>query len=499
VDFRLLGAVEAWFDQQKVDLGPRKQRFLLAVLALHINQLVPVTRLVDLTWPQSPPATAHHAIHVRVSRLRATLTKGGITDTIEIVTHGSSYALRADPMFVDTHRFRALVQAARDHPDDAEKVTLFRESLALWQGPPLVDVTTPEIVDRLFAGLRETRIIALEDCLDAELRLGRHRMVIDELTELVALHPYRQRLVAQLMLALHRSGRAPEALSAYKAARERLVDEHGIDPEPSLRDLENAILRADPTLDLVPRKASATRVIPVPRQVPGPRTIETVKLTKRYGSRIALDELSFTTQAGEVVGLVGPTGSGKTTALLLLSTLLAPTSGEFSIAGVAGSRPAEIRRRVGMMSAASGYPGQQTGSEYLTYHARLYGLTKPAAGELVGRLLDEVGLTEHAARRISGYSKDLCRRLGLARALVNDPIVVLLDDPAFGLDPQAREQILSIVRDTASVRGATVVLCTHDITEVEQLCSQVLILDKGATMVCGPVGQVTESLTLTSM
>lgn len=493
MDFRLLGAVEAWSEQQQIDLGPRKQRFLFAVLALHINQLVPVAKLVDLTWPNSPPATAQHAIHVRVSQLRATLAKPELKNTIEIVTRGSAYALQADPMCVDTYRFRALVTAARSEHDDERKVTLFRQALAMWQGPPLADVGMPEIVDLLCAGIQETRIIALEECLDAELRLGNHRTVVDELTELVALYPYRQRLLAQLMLALYRAGRAPEALSAYKLARGRLIDELGLDPEPALRGLENAILRSDPMLDLTPQ------AIPRQRTRSGPPAVEAVKLTRRFGSRVAVNELSFAIQPGEIVGLLGPTGSGKTTVIRLLSTLLEPTSGVFSIAGVPASRPAEIRRRVGMLSADAGYPRQQTGSQYLTYHARLYGMTRTGAAEAVERLLAEVGLTEHASVKISAYSRDMRRRLGLARALVNDPIVVLLDEPTSGLDPASREEILRVVRHTSAVHGTTVVLSTHDLAEVEQVCAGVLILDKGETVVFGPVSDVTGSLTLTGM
>jgi ABC-2 type transport system ATP-binding protein len=228
---------------------------VLAVLALRVNRLVSVDSLVDLTWPESPPQTARHAIHVRVSHLRTTLAMAGARqEGVEIATRGPTYVLRADPMSVDAHRFRALVTAARAETHDPElKASLLRRALDLWQGPPLADVATPR-VEELCRGLKEARLTALEEWLSAELRLGRHEEVIDELAEVVEEHPHRQRLLAHLMLALYRAGRAPEALAAYRLARNRLVEEFGLEPGPELQRLERAILRGDPALDLPPER-----------------------------------------------------------------------------------------------------------------------------------------------------------------------------------------------------------------------------------------------------
>jgi ABC-2 type transport system ATP-binding protein len=221
----------------------------LAILALSVNQLVPVGRLVDLTWPESPPRTARHAIHVRVSRLRAVLARGRTERDVEITTHGPTYVLRADPMSVDTHRFRALIAEARAETDDMAKDLLLRHALGMWHGPPLADVATP-FTDQICRGLEETRLAALEEWLDAQLRLGRHSAVIEDLTELAEQYPHRQRLLAQLMLALYRAGRTPDALGTYRLARIRLVDQLGLDPGRQLQRLESAILRADPALEL---------------------------------------------------------------------------------------------------------------------------------------------------------------------------------------------------------------------------------------------------------
>jgi ABC-2 type transport system ATP-binding protein len=222
-----------------------------------------------------------------------------------------------------------------------------------------------------------------------------------------------------------------------------------------------------------------------------PVTLEAKRLTKRYGTRIAVDGLSFTARQGDVVGLLGPNGAGKTTTIRLLTTVLTPTAGEFSVAGVPGSRPAEIRRRVGVLPESAGYPGNQTGREYLRYHARLFGLSRPDADRVATRLLAEMGLDGRAESRIASYSRGMRQRLGIARALVNDPAVVFLDEPTLGLDPAGQRQVLGIVRDIAQRGGATVVLSTHTLPEVEEVCSSVLILDRGKVVVAGSVGDVT--------
>jgi ABC-2 type transport system ATP-binding protein len=251
VDFRLLGAVEVRVSAGRLPLGPRKQRFVLAVLALNVNQVVSVDRLVALTWPDGPPQTAQHAIHVRVSQLRAVLaTACAERDGVEIDTQGSTYVLRADGMRVDVHRFRTMVVKARSETDDMVKVCLLRGALGMWNGPPLADVTSTGFAAQLCRGLEETRLAATEDCLEAELRLGRHRAVLDELVELTAIYPYQQRLLGQLMLALYRAGRAADALGAYQVARHHMVNELGIEPEVRLQHLQRAILCADPALDL---------------------------------------------------------------------------------------------------------------------------------------------------------------------------------------------------------------------------------------------------------
>jgi DNA-binding SARP family transcriptional activator/tetratricopeptide (TPR) repeat protein len=258
VEMRLLGPVEAYAAGRPVSLGPRKQRLVLAVLALEVNQLVPLDRLVELMWPQSPPRTAVHAVQVCVSRLRAALTNAltedpsGRPGEAELVGYGGGYVLRADPMAIDAHRFRALAERARTAGSDRERMSMLDSALALWVGPALAGTAPAELCDRLCRGLEESRLAAVEDRLAVRLRLGQHREVLAELTELVTAHPTRERPVELLVLALYRSGRAGDALHAYREARGRLADDLGLDPGAELQRLEVAILRGDPGLDLAP-------------------------------------------------------------------------------------------------------------------------------------------------------------------------------------------------------------------------------------------------------
>jgi ABC-2 type transport system ATP-binding protein len=219
-------------------------------------------------------------------------------------------------------------------------------------------------------------------------------------------------------------------------------------------------------------------------------TVEAIRLTKQYGGRRAVEDVSFTASQGDIVGLLGPNGAGKTTTIRLLTTVLEPTSGQFSIAGYPHTAPSEIRRCVGVLPESSGYPSHQTGGEYLRFFARLYGLSRSQARSVGAELLAAVGLEERGRSPISTYSRGMRQRLGIARALVNDPAVVFLDEPTLGLDPAGQAQVLTIIRSIAKARDATVVLSTHLLPEVEEVCSKVVILNHGRVVASGSVGEV---------
>lgn len=218
--------------------------------------------------------------------------------------------------------------------------------------------------------------------------------------------------------------------------------------------------------------------------------IEAHGIGKRYGSFVALEEFTIAVQAGEIVGVLGPNGAGKTTAIRVLTTILAPSHGSFAVAGVPHSRPAEIRQRIGVLPESAGYPERQTGEQYLRYHARLYGHSRGSSRAVARALLEEVGLSDRSQSLIASYSRGMRQRLGIARALVNQPDVVFLDEPTLGLDPAGQRQVLGNVRRIARERGATVVLSTHLLAEVEENCSRVLILNRGRVVTEGTVSEV---------
>jgi ABC-2 type transport system ATP-binding protein len=225
-------------------------------------------------------------------------------------------------------------------------------------------------------------------------------------------------------------------------------------------------------------------------------SLEVNGLTKRFRDRAAVTDLTFAARRGDVVGLLGPNGAGKTTTIRLLTTVLSPTAGTFTVDGVPASEPSRIRRRVGVLAESSGFPRTHSGEEYLRYYARLFGHDRHAADAVARRLLGEVGLTERASSQIASYSRGMRQRLGIARALVNDPAVVFLDEPTLGLDPAGQRQVLAMVHDIADRRGATVVFSSHALSEVEEVCSSLLILERGQTIASGSVGDVIRAVSL---
>jgi DNA-binding SARP family transcriptional activator/streptogramin lyase len=242
--FCVLGRLEAYDDGVELDLGPRKQRAVLAVLLLNANHVVSTERLIDDLWGDSPPSTARAALQVHVAGLRKALSNGGAS----LRTRAPGYVLELDAGALDLDRFTQLRAEARESSDAERRAALLHEALMLWRDAPLPELRTEPFSTAAVAQLEQLRLAALEERIDADLALGRDAALVTELEALVAEHPYRERLRAQLMLALYRSGRQADALDVYRAGRRVLQDELGLEPGNELRDLEAAILRQDEAL-----------------------------------------------------------------------------------------------------------------------------------------------------------------------------------------------------------------------------------------------------------
>jgi ABC-2 type transport system ATP-binding protein len=208
-------------------------------------------------------------------------------------------------------------------------------------------------------------------------------------------------------------------------------------------------------------------------------------LRVRYGTRWALDGLSFAVGAGEVVGLLGPNGAGKTTALSVLATLRTPTEGAAAIAGHDVDRaPAAARGCLGLVPQGIALYPPLTARENLRFFARLLGLSRRQAADGIAQAFAIAGLTDRADDVVATFSAGMQRRLNLACALLHTPRVLLLDEPTVGVDPQSRERIFAAVRAQAAA-GAAVLYSTHYMEEAERLCGRVILIDHGRTIATG--------------
>jgi DNA-binding SARP family transcriptional activator len=253
LEFRILGPLEVLSDDRPVRLGGPKQRAALAILLLSANRVVPAERIADDLYAGAPPVTAATQVQRQVSELRKVLG----AETIE--TRSPGYVLHVEPEHLDLDRFERWTHDAAqalERSDANEAVDLLGRALALWRGAPLADLTYESFAQTAIARLDELRLAALELGVEAELQLGRHANVLAGLEALVWDHPLRERLRGQLMLALYRAGRQAEALEVYRRTRDTLVEEFGIEPSSSLRELERQILTQDAALDLPRADAS---------------------------------------------------------------------------------------------------------------------------------------------------------------------------------------------------------------------------------------------------
>jgi DNA-binding SARP family transcriptional activator len=273
LELGFLGPFEVRIDGgAPVAVGGARQKALLAILALHANEVVSADRLIDELWGDNAPATAAHTIQVFVSRLRAALAGAAG----RLTTRAPGYMLELGADGLDVFRCERLYERARSAlaaGDGLGAVEGLREAEQLWRGPPLADFAYEPFAQAAVARLEELRMACREELVDAQLAVGEHAAVVPRLEALVREQPFRERPRAQLMLALYRCGRQADALDAFQQARRTFLDELGLEPSPALRALEQAILNQDPSLDMrsaVPTvgaerdKDSSTPRLPLP-------------------------------------------------------------------------------------------------------------------------------------------------------------------------------------------------------------------------------------------
>ncbi|MFC7534457.1 BTAD domain-containing putative transcriptional regulator [Actinoplanes sp. GCM10030250] len=275
MEFRILGRLEIVDDGEFLEIGAGKPAALLAVLLLHPGETVPATRLIDELWGEAPPVSAAKLVQGYVHTLRQTLGGGVIS------THGRGYAVNAATLegaTLDAADFDRIADDAEKClvSDPARAAGLLRQALRLWRGEPLEGLDLPGRARHEVYRLGERRLAVQETLFDAGLALGRHAALVPELQRLAAAHPFRERLCAQLMIALYRCGRQAEALAAYRDARRLLDEELGLEPGAGLRDLESRILAQATDLDLPSASAPEPVVVPPAPPAIGHRLVTVV-------------------------------------------------------------------------------------------------------------------------------------------------------------------------------------------------------------------------------
>ncbi len=231
---------------------------------------------------------------------------------------------------------------------------------------------------------------------------------------------------------------------------------------------------------------------------PAPATpelaVEVRGLTKRYGDLLAVHDLDLAVRPGAIFGLIGPNGAGKSTTFLVLASLLAPTSGSISVAGFdTRDHPREVRARVGYMPDVMGVYENLRVDEYLQFFAAAYRIPRSSWPSLVGGLLELVDLEVKRAANVDSLSRGMKQRLSLARALVHDPQVLVLDEPASGLDPRARVELRDLLRALRDM-GKTVIISSHILAELEEVCTEVAIMEAGRLLAVGTPRSIADTL-----
>jgi len=219
--------------------------------------------------------------------------------------------------------------------------------------------------------------------------------------------------------------------------------------------------------------------------------VETHNLTKRYHDKLAVNTLNLVVQEGEIFGFLGPNGAGKTTTILMLLGLTEPTSGRASVCGFDPTHePLEVKRRVGYLPENPGFYEDLSARENLLYMARLNRIPEDEASRRTSEVLEQVGLSEDGRRLVREYSRGMKQRLGIAEVLVKNPSAVILDEPTLGIDPDGAIQVLELIKGLNREHRLTVMLSSHQLQQVQQICNRVGIIVKGRLVVQGEMDEL---------
>jgi ABC-2 type transport system ATP-binding protein len=223
--------------------------------------------------------------------------------------------------------------------------------------------------------------------------------------------------------------------------------------------------------------------------------VATENLTKRYREKLAVNNLSLTVEEGEVFGFLGPNGAGKTTTILMLLGLTEPTSGSVSVCGFDPTlQSLEVKKRVGYLPENPGFYDDISARENLLYMARLNRIPEEEARRRTAQVLDQVQLADDSRRLVKEYSRGMKQRLGIAEVLVKKPTAIILDEPTLGIDPDGAIRILELIKNLNRDHGLTVLLSSHQLQQVQQICNRVGIIVKGKLIVQGEMDQLGKAI-----
>jgi predicted ATPase/DNA-binding SARP family transcriptional activator len=386
IELRVLGPLEALRDGRPVALGGPKERTILALLAQSRGRLVRTETFVDALWGERPPSTAVKTLQKHISLLRAALGEPRL-----VVTRPGGYALTLDPDRLDAARFEHLLDAALAADRAARAVDFLEDALALWHGDPLTELGDLPSAVAERARLAERRMEATEELMEARLALGGHHALTGRLEELVELHPLRERLWGQLMLALYRSGRQADALAAYQRLRATLAENLGIEPSVPLRELEHRILRQD-------RGLHASPVRPEPSS--SASTNLPAALSSFVGREAELRRLAPLVADSRLLTLVGVAGAGKTRLAIEVAGRAIDRfpDGTWFVDLAPLRSPDEVATAVADQFGVKGHPGRPVESVLLEY----------LASRRLQVVLDNC---EHLVDAVAGLAGSLLRKI----------------------------------------------------------------------------------------